>query len=49
MQVQVDICDSFNIVSSRGTLQSHDVLPPRTGQLLHALSLISEGARDTTV
>ena len=41
--VQLDLSSSFNCLSSRGALQSYDVLPPGHAQLLHALSLVSEG------
>ena len=38
---------SFNVLPSRGTLQTFDVLPPNTGQLLQALSLggVEDGSR----
>ena len=32
--VDIDHADSFNVLPSRGTMATHDVLPPGTGQPL---------------
>ena len=40
--LELDFAGSFNLLSSRGTEQTFDVLPPMHGQLLQALSMAGE-------
>jgi hypothetical protein len=45
VQIQLDLTNCFNVLSSRGVLSTYDVLSPQHGQLLHALSLATDGER----
>ena len=42
VQVSLDLAGSFNLLSSRGSQQTVDVLPPSHGQLVQALTTAGE-------